>query len=446
MSYKVVLIGRPNVGKSTIFNGLIKQHISIVYDRPGVTRDRKIVEINEEGTIIELTDTGGFIVSEETDRLTKLVKEQIEKGIKDSDLIIFITDVKLGCTEYDMEIANLLRKRKDDVIVVVNKCDNDYERNLNSQEFYRLRIEPLFIVSATTGYGIKDLRMEIIKRAKEKTGGGVSSDVVEKNTIRVAVLGTPNVGKSSFVNSIINDDRLIVSEMPGTTVDTVDVKFDYNGNEFIFIDTAGIRRKKRIKDELEEISVKKSIATIERASVVIIVIDANEDISEQTKRIVNLVEERGRGLIFLANKWDLVIRSKKYKNEKAFMKEFYYIFKANTYVPLVIDSVIHLRHREDILNLIMQVDQNFKKRVKTSELNDLLEKIQMENPPHGTKGRMIKFFYAAQTEEAPPNFTIFVNHPDEIHFAYQRYLINKIRETFGFDGVPIKVNFKGRSR
>ncbi len=446
MSYKVVLIGRPNVGKSTLLNRICGRRVSIVYDRPGVTRDRKEIEIEENGIKILLTDTGGFIVSEEADHLTRLVRKQIEKGIENADLILFVTDVKQGCTAFDTEIANILRDRKESVITVVNKCDNEYEQNLNSQEFHKLGLGELFIVSATTGYGISLLKEEIIRRAVGSDTETKESAGDIKQSINVAVLGVPNVGKSSFVNSLINDERLIVSEVPGTTIDTVDVRFVFNNYEFVFIDTAGIRRKKRITDELEEISVKKSIATIERASVVIIMLDANEEISEQTKRIVNLAEERGRGIIFFANKWDLVQKSRKYKNEKAFMKEFYYIFKANTYSPLVIDSALKLKTRKDILNLIIKTDENFRRRVKTSELNALIEQIQTEHPPHGTKGRMIKFFYAAQTEEAPPNFTIFVNHPEEIHFAYKRYLINKIRERFEFDGVPIRVNFRGREK
>ncbi len=445
MSYKVVLIGRPNVGKSTLLNRLSKKRVSIVLDRPGVTRDRKEIEIEEDGVKIQLIDTGGFIVSEESDRLTQLIRSQIEKGIESADLILFITDVKQGCSAFDIEIANLIRERKEYVIPVVNKCDNQYEQQLNSQEFHKLGLGELFIISATTGFGISELRDEIIRRAKMSSKQ--SSNISNINrTINIAILGTPNVGKSTFINSLINDERMIVSEIPGTTVDTVDVKFVYNGFEFLFIDTAGIRRKSRIKDELEEISVKKSIATIERASVVIIMIDSNDDISEQTKRIVNLTEERGRAIIFFANKWDLVQKNRKYKNEKAFMKEFYYTFKANTYCPLIIDSAIQLKSKEEILNLIIKTDENFKRRIRTSELNELIEQIQIQHPPHGTKGRMIKFYYAAQTEVAPPNFTIFVNHPDEIHFAYKRYLINKIRERFEFDGVPIKVNFRGKEK
>lgn len=446
MSFKVVLIGRPNVGKSTLLNRLSKRRISIVLDRPGVTRDRKEVEIEENGIQITLVDTGGFIVSENSDRMTKLVRQQIEKGVEDADLILFITDVKQGCTAFDMEIANLFRGERERVLVVVNKCDNEYEQNLLSQEFYRLGLGELFIVSATTGYGIDSLRSEIIRRAGLSSKDDSSQNDLVKHSIKIAVLGVPNVGKSSFINSIIEDERLIVSEIPGTTIDTVDVKFVYNGYEFIFIDTAGIRRKKKITDELEEISVKKSIATIERASVVIIMFDASEDISEQTKRIVRLAEERGRGIIFFANKWDLVEANKKYKNEKAYMKEFYYVFKANSYCPLIVDSALNLKSKGDIFDLIVRVDENFRRRVKTSELNQLIEQIQVEHPPHGTKGRMIKFYYAAQTEEAPPNFTIFVNHPEEIHFAYERYLINQIRERFDFEGVPIRVNFRGRDK
>lgn len=446
MSFKVTLIGRPNVGKSTLFNRLSGRRVSIVLDRPGVTRDRKEIEIEENGVQIQLIDTGGFIVSEEIDRFTSLVRNQIQKAIDAADLILFITDAKDGCTAFDMEIANLLRPRSENVLPVVNKCDNEIEQNLNFSEFYKLGLGELFVVSATTGFGIERLKREIFNRVRLNSNNSQSLPEERKSQINIAILGTPNVGKSSFINSLIKDERLIVSELPGTTVDTVDVKFNYNGYEFVFIDTAGIRRKKKIKDELEEISVKKSIATIERASVVIIMIDANEDISEQTKRIVNLTEERGRGMIFFANKWDLVQKSKKYKNEKDFMKEFYYIFKANTYVPLVIDSALRLKSRNEILNLIIKTDENFKRRVKTAELNELLEQIQKEHPPHGIKGRMIKFFYAAQTEEAPPNFTIFVNHPEEIHFAYKRYIINKIRDRFEFDGVPLNINFKGRSR
>ncbi|MCX7943370.1 MAG: ribosome biogenesis GTPase Der [Deltaproteobacteria bacterium] len=444
MSYRVLFLGRPNVGKSTLINRLVGKRVSIVFDRPGVTRDRKEVELKEGEHNIILVDTGGFIISEDADRLTKLVRTQIERGMNSADLLVFVTDVKQGCTAFDIEIANLLRRRKESVIVVVNKCDNAYEQNLNSQEFHKLGLGELFVVSATTGYGVSQLRDEIIRRSKS-----LNSDFREETTsvsksINIAVLGTPNVGKSSFINSLIDDERLIVSEVPGTTVDTVDVKFSYKGYEFVFIDTAGIRRKKKIKDELEEISVRKSIATIERASVVIIMFDANEEISEQTKRILSLTEKRGRGIIFFANKWDLVEKSKKYENEDAFTKEFYYIFKANTYCPLIIDSALKLRSKEEILDLIIKVDENFRRRVKTSELNQLLEQIQIEHPPHGTKGRMIKFFYAAQTEEAPPNFTIFANYPDEIHFAYKRYLINKIRNRFEFEGVPITINFRGR--
>jgi len=445
MSYRVALIGRPNVGKSTILNRLAGRRVSIVLDRPGVTRDRKDVEIEEDGIRINLVDTGGFIVDEDSDTLTKLVRTQIQKAIESADLILFVVDVKTGCTEYDIEIANLLRKRKISTLVVVNKCDNEYEQNLNSQEFHKLGLGELYIVSATTSFGIERLKREILARAGSSQKANAIQGGETSDTINIAILGTPNVGKSSLVNSIIKDERLIVSEIPGTTIDTVDVRVRFNGREFVFIDTAGIRRKKKITDELETISVKKSIATIERASVVIVMLDANEDISEQTKRIVSLVEERRRGLIFFANKWDLVQKSKKFKNEKAFTDEFYYVFKANTYSPLIIGSAIHLRQRNDILNLIIKIDENFKRRVKTSELNDLIQRIQHEHPPHGTRGRMIKFLYAAQTEVAPPNFTIFVNHPEEIHFAYKRYLLNKIRESFDFSGIPLTVNYKPRN-
>ena len=445
MSYRVALIGRPNVGKSTILNRLAGRRVSIVLDRPGVTRDRKDVEIEEDGIRINLVDTGGFIVDEDSDTLTKLVRTQIQKAIESADLILFVVDVKTGCTEYDMEIANLLRKKEIPALVVVNKCDNEYEQNLTSQEFHKLGLGELYIVSAVTGYGIGQLKKDIFARAASCQTDKIASEGGTSEGINVAILGKPNVGKSSLINSIIKDERLIVSEIPGTTIDTVDVRVRFNDREFVFIDTAGIRRKKKIKDELETISVKKSIATIERASVVIVMLDASEDISEQTKRIVSLVEEKKRGLIFFANKWDLVEKSKKFKNEKAFVDEFYYEFKANTYAPLIIDSAINLRNRREILETIQRVDENFRRRVKTSELNDLIQRIQNEHPPHGTKGRMIKFLYATQTEVAPPNFTIFVNHPEEIHFAYKRFIINKIREKFDFTGIPITINYKPRA-
>jgi len=429
MSFIVAIVGRPNVGKSTLFNRIIGKRISIVHDKPGVTRDRIYGETDWNGKHFTLIDTGGIEPSSD-DVILKQMKRQADFAIDTANLILFMVDAKEGVTYADLDVAQLLRKSGKPVLLVVNKADNN---TLESYEFYQLGFkEPIFI-SAVHGLGIGDLLDEITNYIEKQ--GNISED---EDITKVAIIGRPNVGKSSLLNAILGEERVIVSDIPGTTRDAIDTYFEIDEKKMLFIDTAGLRKKSKINEDVEYYSSVRAIGAINRADVVLMVLDASQDITEQDKRIAGIAHEAGKAIIITVNKWDLVDKdsytvqefNKKIRNELAFMQ----------YAPIIYVSAKTGQRVNRIFTLIDSVMENYTFRVKTSVLNDLVREAMAISEPPSIKGRKLKIYYAVQTGVKPPTFVFFVNDAKLFHFSYVRYLENTLRQAFNFEGTPIIIN------
>ncbi len=429
----IVIVGRPNVGKSTLFNRLSRSKNALVDDRPGVTRDRLHVTVSYDGIPFVLTDTGGFEDIGQDPMLEK-VRAQVKKAIKEADRVIFMVDGGQGIMPGDEEMAAILRRTRKKIFLAVNKVDGPENDHLTF-EFFRFGIESVHPVSAAHGYGIKSFVHEVITGLPVSTQADDHSD-----QIRVAVLGRPNVGKSSFINRILGSDRLLVSDLPGTTRDTVDTAFSYHGREYLLIDTAGIRRKARVKEKIEKFSMIKALNTIKRCHIAVIILDASQEISEQDARICGYAFEHARGLVLAVNKWDMV--KKDVQKIKAIDKEIDRQLKFVSFAPRVNVSALTGENVMKIFNKIELVHRQFSQRINTSAVNKAIgEMIEKHPPPRIGKGRL-KFFYATQAEIRPPTFITFVNRPDMIHFSYERFLINQIRSHFQLDHTPIKLKVK----
>ncbi|WP_422444271.1 ribosome biogenesis GTPase Der [Thermoanaerobacterium sp. DL9XJH110] len=433
MSFTVAIVGRPNVGKSTLFNRIIGKRISIVDDKPGVTRDRIYGRTEWNGKKFTVVDTGGIEPSAK-DVILSQMKRQADFAIETADVILFLVDAKDGLTPADEDVAGLLRRSGKPVILVVNKVDN-FEMRHELYEFYELGFgEPIFI-SAIHGLAIGDLLDKVTGFIKDE--GDFEYD---EDTIKVAVVGKPNVGKSSLVNAILGEERVIVSEIPGTTRDAIDTFFEVEGKKMVLIDTAGMRRKSKVKEDIEFYSNVRAIAAIERSDVVLMVLDATQEISEQDKRIAGMAHESGKGIIIVVNKWDLIEKDdktvnryrEKIRNEFAFMQ----------YAPIVFISAKTGQRVRRILELINFVMDQYTFRVKTSMLNELVEEATALVEPPSFKGRKLKIYYAVQTGIKPPTFVFFINDLELFHFSYARFLENKLRETFGLEGTPVVIKAK----
>jgi len=425
----VAVVGRPNVGKSTLFNRIVGERIAIVDDAPGITRDRLYADADWLKYKFTLIDTGGLDPDAE-DMITKNIFRQAELAMETADVIMFLTDIKAGVMDADRQVAEMLRKSKKPVVLVVNKVDNPSRDNHELYEFYELGIGDPIPISAGQALGLGDMLDEIVAHFPED-----SADDADDDRIRVAIVGKPNVGKSSIINKILGEERLIVSNIPGTTRDAVDTFFERDGHEYLFIDTAGLRRKSKIKENIEKYSIIRTISAVERCDVCVLMIDAEEGITDQDTKIAGIAHERGRAAIIAVNKWDKI--EKNDKTMKEFTKKLESELAYMPYAPKLFVSALTGQRIHKLFELIYTVYQNHALRVQTGVLNDvILEATAMHAPPTD-KGKALRIYYATQVSVKPPTFVLFVNDSRLMHFSYTRYLENKIREAFGFSGTPV---------
>ncbi len=432
----VAIVGRPNVGKSTLFNVLAGEMISIVKDTPGVTRDRiyaNVTWLNREFTMI---DTGG-IEPDSRDIILSQMREQAQIAIDTADVIIFLTDVKQGLVDSDSKVADMLRRSGKPVVLVVNKVDSFDKYMADVYEFYNLGIGDPFPVSAASRLGIGDMLDEVIKYFPEK-----NEEEEEDERPRIAIVGKPNVGKSSIINKLLGENRVIVSNIAGTTRDAIDTEIKHNGKEYVFIDTAGLRRKNKIKEEIERYSIIRTVTAVERADVVLMVIDAAEGVTEQDAKIAGIAHERGKGIIIVVNKWDAIEKNDKTMNE--FEKSIRNTLSYMPYAEIMYVSAVTGQRLMKLYDMIDMVMENQTLRVATGVLNEIMaEAVAMQQPP-SDKGKRLKLYYITQVSVKPPTFVIFVNDKELMHFSYTRYLENKIREAFGFRGTSLKFIIRER--
>ncbi len=425
----VAVVGRPNVGKSTLFNRLAGERISIVQDTPGVTRDRIYADAEWLNRKFTLIDTGGMEVASE-EIIQRQILQQAEIAIETADVILFVTDVKTGVTDDDRQVANLLRRTKKPVVLAVNKVDSVKRDTMDIYEFYELGIGDPLPVSAGQAFGLGDMLDEMVKHFPENTGTDEDDDA-----IKVAIIGKPNVGKSSLINKILGEDRLIVSNIPGTTRDAVDSPITIDGQKYIFIDTAGMRRKSKIKEEIERFSIIRAVAAVERCDVAVLLIDANEGVTDQDTKIAGIAHERGRAALIAVNKWDSIEKDDKTMNR--YLKDIANELAYMAYAPRVFISAQTGQRIDRMLEMIQTVHQNHALRISTGVLNEvLIEATAMQQPP-ADKGRQLRLYYMTQVSVKPPTFVIFVNERGLFHFSYRRYIENQLREAFGFVGTPI---------
>ena len=432
----VAIVGRPNVGKSTLFNVLAGERISIVQDTPGVTRDRIYAEVQWLDKAFTLIDTGG-IEPDSKDVILSQMREQAEIAIETADVIIFITDVRQGLQDSDAKVADMLRRSKKPVILAVNKVDDFNKYMADVYEFYNLGIGEPIPISAANQMGIGDMLDEVIKYFDED-----STEEEEDDRIRVAIVGKPNVGKSSLINRLLGENRLIVSDIAGTTRDAVDTPVTHNGKDYVFIDTAGLRRKNKIKEELEHFMILRTVSAVERADIVVLVIDAVEGVTEQDAKIAGIAHDRGKATIIAVNKWDAIEKTEKTVRE--YESRIREVLSFMPYAKITFISAKSGQRLVKLYDLIDTVAENHAMRVATGVLNEIMaEAVAMQQPP-SDKGRRLKLFYITQASVKPPTFVIFVNDKNLMHFSYTRYIENKIREAFDFQGTPLKFIIRER--
>jgi GTP-binding protein len=431
----VAIVGRPNVGKSTLFNRLAGMRKAIVEDIPGITRDRIYEKSEWDGREFVVIDTGG-IRTDQDDVWAQLVKKQAEIAIEEADVIVLVVDSRQGLTSEDQMVAEILRKSDKPVVLAVNKVDH-FDRPIEHYEFFALGLGDPVPVSAIHGLNVNDLLDEVVGHFPEP-----EEPVADNLSTRIAVVGRPNVGKSSLVNAILGEERVIVSDIPGTTRDAIDTPFDYGGNRYILVDTAGIRKKSRIKISTEKYSVIRAFKSVERADVVLIVLDATEPVTEQDQRIAGFVHEEGRASIILVNKWDVV--NKDEKTMAAYDRLIRENLKFLSYTPILYVSALTGKRVPKILELVDFVVEQYHRRIGTSDLNKVINEAVLLNPPPGAGKKKLKVLYATQIKTGPPTFAMFVNDPEMMHFSYERYLENTLRQNFGFEGAPIRINLRKR--
>ena len=427
----VAIIGKPNVGKSTFFNYIVGSRISIVEDTPGVTRDRVYAETNWRGRNFTVVDTAG-IEPESEDIIISQMREQAKIAIQIADVIVFLTDVKQGVTAADQDIALMLKKSKKPVVLVCNKADNMSNDKSEIYEFYNLGLGEPHPLSAANALGVGDVLDAIYENFPEK-----DLDNEDDDRIKVAVIGQPNVGKSSLINKILGENRAIVSQIAGTTRDAIDTEYENEHGKYVLIDTAGIRRKSKVTESIEKFSIMRTLFAIERADVCLMLIDANEGVTEQDAKIAGEAHEAGKGIIIVVNKWD------EYEKEtgtlEKYKKEIYNKLSYLTYAPVIFISAKTGQRVEKLFDMINNVAEQNSRRIATSVLNQVInEAIAIVQPP-SDKGKRLKIFYGTQVSTKPPTFVIFVNSKELFHFSYERYLVNQIRKEFGLEGTPIRI-------
>lgn len=430
----VAVVGRPNVGKSTFFNKIVGRRVSIVEDTPGVTRDRIYAEAEWNGIKFDLIDTGG-IEPDSKDIILSQMREQAQMAMDMADVILFIVDGKDGITTADEEVAGMLRRTGKKIILLVNKIDNPRKIPDNFYDFYALGLGEPIPVSSVNMLNLGDVLDDIVKSFPD-------NKYEETDDIKVSVIGKPNVGKSSLINALVNDNRVIVSPIAGTTRDAIDTPFEWEGNKYLLIDTAGIRRKSKVNEDIERYSVIRSIAAIERCDVCLVLIDAEEGLTEQDKKIAGEAHEAGKGIVVVVNKWDLVHKEtntmrdyrRKIESELLFM----------SYAPVIFISALKKERLGEVMAMVKFVAEKRALRVPTGQLNSLIADAVLMNQPPADKGKRLKVYYATQIGVKPPLFAFSINDRELMHFSYARYLENKIRAAFGFEGTSIKFLFRER--
>lgn len=435
----VAVVGRPNVGKSTLFNAIVKKRISIVEDIPGVTRDRIYFDgewLNHEFTMI---DTGGIeFLTKDNQAIPTMMRYQAELAIDEADVILFVTDGKQGVTAADQEVANILRSSRKPVILVVNKIDS-INQEANIWEFYNLGIGDPIGISAKNLMNLGDLLDDVVSNFPEHYGEEENEDLIS-----VALVGRPNVGKSSLMNALLGQERVIVSNVPGTTRDSIDTYWTHDEQEFVLIDTAGMRRKSKIDLPVERYSIVRSLRSIDRANIVVLVIDAVDGVTEQDKKIIGYAHDSGKGIVVVVNKWDLIEKDDKTMNK--FIEDIRDEMAFLQYAPVLFISALTKQRVHKLADILKHVSEQQHMRIPTSTLNQLVDDAQLTNPIPTKNGRMPKIYYMTQASVAPPTFVLFVNEPELIHFSYIRFLENKLRESFGFEGTPIRLVLRGKKR
>jgi GTP-binding protein len=433
----IAIVGRPNVGKSALFNRIAGGKKAIVADEPGVTRDRNYADVEWEEKVFTLIDTGGFEPVSK-DRIFIQMREQCQLAMEEADVILFMMDGKEGLTPSDKEIANILRRQNKPVFYIVNKIDGPKHED-KAFEFYGLGVEQIYSISAEHRYGVDELMEEVVKILPKLSEGKRGRDAA-----KVAVIGRPNVGKSSLINRLLGYKRVIVDEAPGTTRDAIDTFFERNGKKYILIDTAGIRRKSRISLRLEKYSIVEALRTIDQCHVALLMLDPEEGVTAQDAHIGGFIHEKGKGCILVVNKWDLVEKDSQTMVE--FKERVYSNLKYLSYAPILFISALTGQRVPKILEMVDDVAEQTKKRIPTSPLNKHFGQWVEHNPPPLYRNRSVKLNYITQVSAGPPTFVIYTNFPEGIHFSYERYLINQMRERFGFQGVPIRLQFRKKRK
>lgn len=434
----VAIVGRPNVGKSTLFNIFANSRISIVEDTPGVTRDRLYATAEWLDKEFMMVDTGGIEIMN-ADAIAVSIRQQAQIAIKEADVILFVCDARTGITGEDAEVARMLRQSKKPIILAVNKADSP-KQEMNIYEFYNLGIGEPYPVSAANHLGLGDLLDAVVAKFPDQNVLGPSE---EEDEIKVALIGRPNVGKSSIFNTLVGEERSIVSNVAGTTRDAIDTPVVRNGQKFLFIDTAGMRRKAKIDEPIEKYSIMRSLRAVDRSDVVLMVFDAVEGVTEQDKKIVGYAHEAGKALILVVNKWDLYEKdnTSTLRYTEMLRKELVFL----QYAPVVFVSALTKQRIHRLPEVIAYVAEQNAMRISTSVLNQVIEDAIAVNPTPSDKGKRLKIMYTTQVKIKPPTFVIFVNEPEIMHFSYQRYLENKLREAFGFEGTPIQMIIRGKN-
>lgn len=432
----VAIVGRPNVGKSTLFNTLAGDKISIVQDTPGVTRDRIYADVSWLNYNFTIVDTGG-IEPESNDVILRQMREQAEIAIATADVIMFITDVRQGLVDADSKVADMLRRSGKPIVLVVNKVDSFEKFMPDVYEFYNLGLGDPIPVSAASQLGLGDMLDEVAKHFDEN-----AMDETEDERPRIAIIGKPNVGKSSIINKLLGEERVIVSDIAGTTRDAIDTTIKRNGTEYVFIDTAGLRRKNKIKEEIERYSIIRTVSAVERCNVAVLVIDATEGITDQDTKIAGIAHERGKGMIIVVNKWDAVEKDDKTMNK--FTNDIRQKLSYMPYAELLFVSAETGQRLPKLFETIDAVIENHSLRIATGVLNEIMAEAVALNQPPSDKGKRLRLYYITQVAVKPPTFVIFVNDKELMHFSYTRYIENKIREAFGFKGTPLKFIIRER--
>jgi len=435
----VALVGRPNVGKSTMFNMLAGKRKAIVDNTPGLTRDRNYEEVTVWGKSFVIVDTGGFEPTTDDVMLSQM-RTQTVVAVEQADIIVFLGDGKAGVTPSDYEIVRHLQQADKKVFYVVNKIDSEKTETM-AVDFYALGVEPLFSVSALTGYGMDELLAALLAEIPDPTSEDLKPSR-EDSMVKVAVVGRPNVGKSTLINLFLGEERLVANPEPGTTRDSIDTVVRRDGKEYLFIDTAGVRRRARIVDRVEKFTVIKAFRTIDRADIVIVMLDSQEGVTDQDARIAGYAHEKSKAVILALNKWDLIPKDSNTVTE--YVEQVRQALKYLDHAPVVTLSALKGTRAPKLFALIDDLEQRYRKRVGTGVLNKFLEDTVNRIPPGMHRGKPIKMYYLTQVQTGPPTFMFFVNYPESLHFSYRRHLENRLRETFDFGGAPLKLVFKKR--